>query len=399
MDERRDTGLNDGFGAGADEMLDASQTPVVQVMGEGIQDSAVEPQGDIHDGWAVQPQGWGVSDDDGDSGREHPAPAVPAPSSATPGASFSGASRMPGVAFPESPYVPGASFDSSGGSVSGTAARAGVMPLVLGLLSIVTAGVPVLGIVLGVLALVASAKAIKRYGKDGKAVAGRVCGIVGVAFSAVVLAAGVVGTAAFTSYLSESTAPSDRGSYASSTFNEEDPAGYLADMDADDRAAEEAVRAELDKFAAGDPDLAAWLAAKADELFSTSGYSLADIGVDSRDVAEWMMADFSYEMDGSFTFSDGTGTVYADLKTRDIYELLEGFDAASQDMIDSGLLDAMDEATMLGQFGQAFVASMGAAEDSRIDFYAAFDVVEQDGAWVIDRASWEEEIAYVFGLF
>ena len=82
-----------------------------------------------------------------------------------------------------------------------------------------------------------------------------------------------------------------------------------------------------------------------------------------------------------------------------MFELLEGFDTASQDMIDSGLLDAMDEATMLGQFGQAFVASMRAAEDSRIDFYAAFDVVEQDGAWVVDRASWEEEIAYVFGLF
>lgn len=273
------------------------------------------------------------------------------------------------------------------------------MPLVLGILSIVAAGVPVVGIALGVAALVASAKAIKRYGKDGKAVAGRVCGIVGIAFSAVVLAASVVGTAAFTSHLSGFTAPSDRGSYSSSTFNEEDPAGYLADVDADDRAAEEAVRAELDKFAAGDPDLAAWLAAKVDELFSTSGYSLADIGVDSRDVAEWMMADFSYEMDGSFTFSDGTGTVYADLETRDMFELLEGFDTASQDMIDSGLLDAMDEATMLGQFGQAFVASMGAAEDSRIDFYAAFDVVEQDGAWVVDRASWEEEIAYVFGLF
>lgn len=377
MDERRDTGLNDGFGTGADEMLDASQTPVVQVMGEGIQDSAVEPQGDIHDGWAVQPQGWGVSDDDGDSEREHPAPAVPAPSSA----------------------MPGASFDPPDGSASSSAAKAGVMPLVLGILSIVTAGVPVVGIALGVAALVASAKAIKRYGKDGKAVAGRVCGIVGIAFSAVVLAASVVGTAAFTSHLSEFTAPSDRGSYSSSTFNEEDPAGYLADVDADDRAAEEAVRVELDKFAAGDPDLAAWLAAKVDELFSTSGYSLADIGVDSRDVAAWMMTDFSYEMDGSFTFSDGTGTVYADLETRDMFELLEGFDTASQDMIDSGLLDAMDEATMLGQFGQAFVASMGAAEDSRIDFYAAFDVVEQDGAWVVDRASWEEEIAYVFGLF
>lgn len=399
MDERRDTGLNDGFGVSADEMLDASQTPVVQVMGEGIQGSAVEPQGDVHDGWAVQPQGWGVSDDDGGSGREHPAPAVPAPSSAMPGASFSGASRVPDAASAGIPYAPGVPFDPPGGSASSTAAKAGVMPLVLGILSIVTAGVPVVGIALGVVALVASAKAIKRYGKDGKAVAGRVCGIVGIAFSAVVLAASVVGTAAFTSHLSESTAPSDRGSYSSSTFNEEDPAGYLADTDADDRAAEEAVRAELDKFAAGDSDLAAWLAAKVDELFSTSGYSLADIGVDSRDVAEWMMADFSYEMDGSFTFSDGTGTVYADLETRDMFELLEGFDTASQDMIDSGLLDAMDEATMLGQFGQAFVASMGAAEDSRIDFYAAFDVVEQDGAWVVDRASWEEEIAYVFGLF
>lgn len=273
------------------------------------------------------------------------------------------------------------------------------MPLVLGILSIVTAGVPVLGIVLGVLALVTSARAIKRYGRDAKTAAGRVCGIVGIAFSVVALAASVIGTAAFTSYLSESTAPSDGGSYSSSTFNESDPSAYLADMDADDRAAEEAVRAELDKFAAGDSDLAAWLSAKADELFMTSGYSLADIGVDSRDVAEWMMGGFSYEMDGAYTFSDGTGTVYADLETRDMFELLEGFDAASQDMIDSGLLDAMDEAAMLGQFGQAFVASMGAAEDSRIDFYAAFDVVEEDGAWVVDRASWEEELKYVFGLF
>ena len=100
MDERRDTGLNDGFGTGADEMLDASQTPVVQVMGEGIQDSAVEPQGDIHDGWAVQPQGWGVSDDDGDSEREHPAPAVPAPVLRDAGCFLSGASRVPDAVSP-----------------------------------------------------------------------------------------------------------------------------------------------------------------------------------------------------------------------------------------------------------------------------------------------------------
>lgn len=412
MDERR------GFGSSGDPdgdgVVDAAQTPVVQVMGEGIQDSAVEPQGDLHEGWAVQPQGWGASDED--SQREDASGQTASPSSfdASQGSSRSdcfpqidparGGSWQPG-AFPtdgsprQAPNAGGIPLGSSGRPDSDAAAKAGVKPLVLGILSVVTVGIPIVSIIAGAFAVATSAGVIKRFGKNGKAIAGRVCGIVGIALSVVIIAVGVLGSAMLTAHVSDFVSPSDGGFRVSGLFDEDDSSEYYTGVDADDRAAEEAVRAELDKFAAGDPALAEWLAAEVDEMFSSSGYAFSDIGVDPQAVADWMMADFSYEMDSAYTFSDGTGTVYADLEVRDVFELFSEFGDASQDMIDSGQLHGMDEATALGQLGQAFVAAMDATANSHTDFFAAFDVVEEDGAWTVDQASWEEEIAIAFGLY
>lgn len=407
-----------GFGSGGDldggGVVDAAQTPVVQVMGEGIQDSAVEPQGGLHEGWAVQPQSWGASDDDsrreGASGQAAFPPSFdasrgPSHSDSFPqdGPSWNGSWQLGASPADRSsrqaPDAGGAPLGSPGHPDCSAAAKAGVKPLVLGVLSVITVGIPAVSIIAGVFAVATSIGVIKRFGKNGKAIAGRVCGIAGIALSVVIIAVGVLGSAMLTTHVSDFVSPSDGGFHVSGLFDEDNSSEYYMGVDADDRAAEEAVRVELDKFAAGDPALAEWLAAEIDEMFSLSGYAFSDIGVDPRAVADWLMADFSYEMDSAYTFSDGTGTVYADLEVRDVFELFGEFGDASQDMIDSGQLHGMDEATALGQLGQAFVAAMDATANSHVDFFAAFDVVEEDGVWTVDQASWEEEIAIAFGLY
>ena len=434
MDEKRDFGAADSGQGQQGGVVDASQAPIVQPMGEGIQDSAVEPQAGsaTSQDWAVQPQGADAS-----PASEVPQPKMPGlqtagevkqpqmpgsvPAAGTqPFAGDAAAGQAAGAgqaAFgqpqqpsqapygqpqqpAQSPYgqpqqpgaVPGGIPYYGDPSMMGQpvpqAGGSGVAALVCGILAILFCWAPVIGIVLGIVAIVLASKAVKRGVRNGKVTGGKVCGIAGIVLSVImfILAIAVVGIATV-SVVSDTDASDTARSYSYSS------------TDAEDAAVQDAACAQLDKLANQDPEQIAWLGQKFDEMFaSNTGYSLAQLGVDPAAVAMWMTTDFSYTPDGAYAYSDGTGTMYAETQMRDIYAMLPAFNDGVQDLTDSGAVDGLDEAAALLQLGQVLSSAMESTTDMT-EYYTALDVTKQGDAWTVDQESWEEELEFMFGLF
>ena len=140
------------------------------------------------------------------------------------------------------------------------------------------------------------------------------------------------------------------------------------------------------------------LAAELDEsLADSSGYSLTDLGVDPVSFAEWMLADFDYELDGAYGYSD-TGTVYADVTLRDAYEFSRAFYNETQAAVDAGEIATSDEAAAMASVGQIFQRVMDASTDMTTS-YVSIEFTKQDGTWVIDEDAWSDELDYLFGLY
>lgn len=68
-----------------------------------------------------------------------------------------------------------------------TASGKAIGALVCGVLAILTCETVVFGIILGIVAIVLAGSAIREWGSDGKAVAGRICGIIGLVLSTLCL--------------------------------------------------------------------------------------------------------------------------------------------------------------------------------------------------------------------
>ncbi|MBP5581312.1 MAG: DUF4190 domain-containing protein [Ruminococcus sp.] len=79
------------------------------------------------------------------------------------------------------PYSQPAGFDPYSGSSAPTSKTSGfaIASLVLGIISIVICCTTYIGGIVGILAIIFGAVAIKKTGKSGLAVAGLVCGVVG----------------------------------------------------------------------------------------------------------------------------------------------------------------------------------------------------------------------------
>ena len=336
--------------------VDAPQKPLIQVMGRGVQASAVEPQGKMIEGWAVQPQGFGSHDSDAQGttftiGNDAPT----APTQPEPAMPYGMPYEQPvRTSVRQSPPAPSAQI-APPSAADGTPRHA---------------------------------PATRKKN--------RIIGFIILAMILIPFAASLISAAfdAISSFIDDTT--SSVSSSYESTYSGVSPE-YLYD-DAEKAAIEEAISARLDGIAQNDAELADWMAQGVDEMFSSSGYSLTDIGVDPQSVAQWLMEDFTYQLDGAYAYSDGTGTVYAELEMRDLFALLNEFNRATEDLINSGDLEGMSEAEGLTMLGQVFTAAMQATTD-RTDFYAAFDMEKHGDEWQVVQEEWEEELEFAFGLY
>lgn len=189
--------------------------------------------------------------------------------------------------------------------------RKATAALICGILAILLSASILPGIILGVVAIVLASKAAKESGKSGKITGGKVCGIIGI----------VIALIAFVLYLvigfsALMYAPSYTESISDSSLGRS--SGNMSMTVGDKQKAEEAVQAELEKLKNKEAAMVQMLAGKLDAgLKGSSGYSLTELGVDPVSFAQWMLADFVYQLNDVSLYEKGTGSAYAKVTMRD----------------------------------------------------------------------------------
>lgn len=270
--------------------------------------------------------------------------------------------------------------------------------LICGICAILFSGTVIVGIVLGIVAIVLASQYVKAFGKEGKATGGKVCGIVGIVFSVLALVGylvlGLIMAAAYNEYnthyydtpaISQPATPADPA-----------PSNDLA---ADETAVKELVETTLNDLNTPNADLVASVAEKADAAFvSSADSSLADAGVQPEEFAKWLLGSTSVKITSSdvFVSNDGTAIVYADVRSNnmvefndEVYDLME--DYAEQKR---GQIDDAEYAKKLAEFVPAAMKTVD-GEDS----YVSINLEKAGSEWVVDDASLQEAIDQMLSLY
>lgn len=275
--------------------------------------------------------------------------------------------------------------------------------LICGICAIVFSGTVIISIILGVIAIVLASQYVKSFGKDGKATGGKVCGVIGIVFSILMLIiyifSGIFLAAVFNEY-SSSPSSSYSYSYDSGSSSSDSDSSSTLPTDADEQAAIDAASAILDELKnPTDADISA-LASGLDEGFAQeSGLeSLSDLGIESREFAEWLLSGLTYEIDDAFVYSDGTGTVYADVTTKDYYEFMYIFSDNIDTFVASDEAATItDDAAANAKIGELLRDAM--AKTPTTVNYASIEVKKVGGTWVVDDESLEELAQSIFGIY
>ena len=295
-------------------------------------------------------------------------------------------------AYPPPPVPPAYAQKSNGKAIGA---------LICGILAILFSWLPLLGIILGIVAIVLASKSVKQFGRDGKATGGKVCGIIGIVFAVLgfifwgIVSCAVIAAAPYadTGYteLDEVISTDDSGSVAV------DPSGDLSEAE---EQATAAATAELDKLANQDEAMVQYLATELDEGFiDAMGMSHTELGIDPADLARWMLDDLTYTPDGTYVYEeDGEGTMYANVDMRDSYSFMLNFYNKVDALNSSEEVKTMTEDQAKARIGELYYEAMDETVD-RTSYYAAIDLVKEGDQWVVDQDAWEEELDYMFGIY
>ena len=336
--------------------------------------------------------------------------AAPAPGAQQPGA---------GAAAPQQPASPYASAQPGApaslyGSVpptqpapSGSGKATGA--LVCGILAIVLCGAPLIGIVLGIVAIVMGGSYLKTFGQDGKAKAGRICGIVGVVLSillwvfaigamiwaySTVLNTPTVSSSPSSSLSAPGTSSTDRGSSSSSSSSSSEPV-----YDENEQTVLDLVSAQFDALEGGEAEMMQKVASIASEGFQeATGVTMEQCGIDPVNYARLMTDDLTYEIDlVVVNDKQGTGWVSADVTCRDIFAVLDLFNEKVDAFDTSGEANAMTEEQVQQKLGELLMAAVTETTTTTED-YATINCTLENGTWVLNEDDWIEELDYLFGL-
>ena len=239
----------------------------------------------------------------------------------------------------------------------------GTAPLVLGILSIIFAGL--VGLILGIIGVVKSNEVLKAMPDNGKAKGGRICSIVGIVFSVLVF----IGTAVAIGLLGLGV-----GIFGGEIANVNAVANQkLAEITNPSDAERAEIATNLDTaFASG------------------AGISLTDLGVSSADFSNWLFEGTSYSItDTQMRTENGkeTATVTASVKAHSIMDMSKVLEQKIN-AIDVSKLNATEE--YLSVIGQAVTESM---RDTPIATKTViFTLTKVNGTWQVDPGA-DERIA------
>lgn len=331
------------------------------------------------------------------SGTSQPQPAAPPQPGQTPTQPMQpGAAPQPQVApQPQQPgagYVPPQPTSIPGAGVGmkpkGTAA------LVCGIISIPVAWFsPLIAVILAVVAIVLSRRAVKQTGKNGKTTGGLICGIVGIVCAIVSF---IIAMVLSISLIGGSLSGTTQSSYSGSTSTES-----TSDLTADEQACYDLGIAKLEQLKNQDGEIVTYLATELDQGFEESmGVTHEDLGTNSEDLARWMLTDFNYSYDGVYVDEEeGTATMYADLEMRDSFLFMNNFYDLANDFVNSGEAESMTADEAAQRLGEYYKQAMDETTDMT-SYYTAIDFVKNaDGTWSVDEDAWNDELGFMFGIY
>ncbi len=271
--------------------------------------------------------------------------------------------------------------------------------LVLGILAIVFSGIPIAGIVLGILAIVQAGKYFRAGGTEGTAKGGKICGIIGICFSVIMIIVTcifvVIGVMAIDEYDSRSQ---------TSTITSSPSAGTSSSVDADEQAVFDVVNPYLDQIKNKDPQMVARIAKIMEDSFNEAmadsdlDTTLQGCGVDPNQLALLMIEGFDYSEDYVYDDDDEAEANY-DITVRSISDVAYEFYEQVMDLARSSSAGSMtlDEAYTL--IGEKLINAVESTPAEETAYYFDVDVKLVNGNWVMDEESFNDELDYFFALY
>jgi len=275
--------------------------------------------------------------------------------------------------------------------------------LVCGIASIL---IPFLGLILGIVAIVLGVQYTNKYGKDGKATGGKITGAVGIVLTILY----TVLTIAFGAFIFAVVDEYDKYDYDynynyNSQSEPDEPALNAERIENQEALDKEAVEdlsgeylAELMVLDDAEIDeIAQFLDVAMTEQLNDDGYnySLKDMGIDSREFAEWWVADRSYTITDSYVYGD-EAFVSADVTCTDMLEfsrlLLESYGELSDPSVASSIKTEADALNWVGDKMKDAMKDTGTTTQ-----YVSLDFDRVGGEWVLDEDSYYNALEIIYG--
>lgn len=277
--------------------------------------------------------------------------------------------------------------------------------LVCGILAIVLCFIPIVGIVLGIVAIVLAGKYFKQGGTAGAGKAGRICGIIGIVCSGIMIVINIITLVLALSALDEYDTTS---SYTPSTYSSSSSSSssslYASDVDEATEAEVEAlVNARLDQIKNHDPQMMASLGAIAEksfnDTFETYDMTMESCGITPSAYIELMTQNFEYEFYYADWDGDGEDEVEATymLLMKDTSEMATNFLDLIDEAEDDPSYSTMSEAQLHAEIGRMLMTALDDAGDGDSN-YLEVKLTKVNGTWTIDESEWEDEMEYIFGI-
>lgn len=313
----------------------------------------------------------------------------------------------PGVPNGGNPYAaaPGYGYGAPAPQAPKPSNGKAVGALVCGILAILFSGTIVVGIILGIVALVLAGQVVRAGAKDGKTTGAKVCGVIGIVFSVlsliaylILFAIGVAVLADYDDYYNYSyTTPHGSSSSSTSPDSSSSSDSPLA-ITEDDQAALAVAEMTMETLAS-DSELMNYVADKANDgfMYFSDGVSLEEVGVDPLVLAQWMAKTVVVDSSSAISLADteeGTATVFLDVESTDMVEYTDEILELLYDTVDPETVDPDDMTQVIASVATAAMDSADREEFCSI----GLDLTLQDGNWVVDRDSLEEVVDLMFCL-
>lgn len=320
----------------------------------------------------------------------------------------------PNYAPPVPPAQPGGYYGQAGayGYAPKPSSGKAVAALVCGILAILFSWTILLGIGLGIAAIVLAGSAVKEAGKDGKATGGKVCGIVGIVLSVLALVATIaLGALVGAAYNETLQITEDNYAYLQEDGQQrlDDGTGSadgsgLSALEVAEQEVSDLATAELDKLAGKDAAMVQELARELDDemregtqqLVGGNGISLGDAGLDSTAIAQWMLDGMTYSVDSVYIYaSDVEADALAYINMRDVSSFGSLYRAKLNEAI--GMASSLTTEQAAAAVNSAVNAAIAESADYvDVSYYIEFE--KQGGTWTPDEHWYDDLVEYAFDL-